>query len=155
MPSPSWSRCTLGCCVCASLSYCRRLRSESIKSQSCSNSRAQRSLRYSRDFVPHHAPSSNSTGYIAYTLLGENGATHYINFVVLFGANIVPCLRTNLDCNTAIYCCCTCDACLCSCVAEWPRKLKCPISATRGFPSQVLQTRPPEVPSNVDGTPGP
>ena len=35
------------------------------------------------------------------------------------------CLRINLDCNTAIYCCCTCDACLCSHVAEWHRKLKC------------------------------
>ena len=27
-------------------------------------------------------------------------------------------LRTNLDCNTAIYCCCADDACKYSCVAE-------------------------------------
>ena len=27
-------------------------------------------------------------------------------------------LRSNLDCNTAIYCCCADDACNCSCVAE-------------------------------------
>ena len=31
---------------------------------------------------------------------------------------LLTCLRTNLDCNTAIYCCCTDDACGHSCVAD-------------------------------------
>ena len=36
------------------------------------------------------------------------------------------CLCTNLDCNTAIYCCCADDACMCSCLADsLPRKLRC------------------------------
>ena len=57
------------------------------------------------DAYRHEADNTNSEHY-------EIAAN------ALSGDHMLYRLRTNLDCNTAIYCCCTSDACRRSCVAD-------------------------------------